>query len=46
VHSKFHCRPHAEGAENAENRREAFLRVLHFSASLRVKYRCGGLTAQ
>jgi hypothetical protein len=36
VHSKFYCRPHAEGAEgaeDAENRREGFLRVLHFSAS-------------
>jgi hypothetical protein len=33
VHSEFYCRPHAEGAEDTENRRGAFLRVLHFSAS-------------
>jgi hypothetical protein len=32
VHSEFYCRPHAEGAEDTENRRDAFLRVLHFSA--------------
>jgi hypothetical protein len=33
VQSAFYCRPHAEGAEDAENRRGAFLRALHFSAS-------------
>jgi hypothetical protein len=33
VQSEFYYRHHAEGAEDAENRRGAVLRVLHFSAS-------------